>query len=173
MAELTLEAKEEIRIFLEKRERQFFIIGASGIVTILALIGGFLAYAMDDLRTRGELAARATIESIRLTEFQPELADLRAQIRETKDSFNVEARRLSALTARIDTYKDEIEELSLKAEQALEDLNKAQGSLLFADTILEIREEIMTLKASAERVPQPSSVNTTPLDQFLDQGRNP
>lgn len=147
MAELTLEVREEIRSFLETRERRLVNFGAAGLLSFLALVGGFLVYVLDDLRVRGELAARSTIESIRLTEFQPELNALRAQIRETRDDFDKESRRLAAIAITIETYKRDIEELATKAEQALEDLNKAEGSLLFADTILKIRQDIMTLEA--------------------------
>lgn len=157
MAELTAEVKEEIREFLSKERRNFFIFGSASTVTVVTLIGGFLTYVLDDIRDRSVVAANEAIASIRSNVFEPEIRKLNEAVNEARSQLSVEQRNLQTLNALVADAQVDIERLASQARTALQELEKAEGSLVFAEKMLEFNAKISRMEM------QMSSFGSSPI----------
>ncbi|UWQ74402.1 hypothetical protein [Leisingera sp. M658] len=180
ITELTAEGREEIRTFLNQERRNLFIVGSASTIAVVTLIGGFLAYVLDDIRDRSAIAAEQAVASIRTTAFDPEIRKLDDAVSEARDQLSKEQRNLQTLTALVADAQSDIERLAAQARTALEELDKAEGSLVFAEKMLEFNSKISHLERklsdfsggtalSAELPVSPSTVPAWPTDAPLSE----
>ncbi len=164
MTELTPAAREEIRLFLREERKGMYVIGGVSAITAIVTIGGFLSFALSELKTTGELAARQTIESIRVNDFDPELRRQRERIDAARTEFELEQRKLAAMTALLERSQLTVRELAERAEAALSDLNKVKGSFVFAETFSNISGKLLTVSERLGALEQALAGDTRTLE---------
>lgn len=146
MPELTPQVKEEIRDFLNQERRSLFFLGSVSTVTVVTLIGGFLSYVLSDIRDRSLVAANQAISSIRSNVFDPEIKKLNDSVNDARSQLFVEQRNLQTLNALVADAQSDIERLASQARTALQELEKAEGSLVFAEKMLEFNSKISRIE---------------------------
>lgn len=165
MTELTPAAREEIRHFLREERKGMYVIGGISAITAIVTIGGFLSFALSQLKTTGELAARQTIESIRVNTFDPELKRIRKQIDDSRTEFEQEQRKIAAMTALLERSEKTVTKLTERAAAALSNLSQVKGSFVFAETFSKMSGELLTISARLETVEQALTGDTRTLEE--------
>lgn len=137
-AQLPPEVLVQINDYLESRRRGLVIAGAASLVSIVTLIGGFLAYALSDLRDRGQLAAFQMVQSIREEVLEP----MALKNEEAQDAYAEQRAKLLVLIATAERAIAELDGMVVRARPVIEEVNKAEGSYAFADTMIEVKSTI-------------------------------
>lgn len=174
MTELTPSAKLAINEYLEVKERRLVLISASTVVTLVALIGGFLTYVVQDARSKAESAAHIQFQDYRGLTIDPLIAEIRTEFSTQRAEFQNLRSDMSASFGNFDRSRKEIDELIQRAERALEGLNKAGGSLVFAKEIIDLKAELIAVRmrqAATQQtdIKQPNGANGVQGNITLDQ----
>lgn len=146
MTELTAEAQIALNQYLEKREKRLFVISASTVVGVVALIGGFFTYLVQDARSRAETETARQFQNYRETFLDPVLEKVRKDIAFQNERFNKLNSQIRGTFGNISETTKNLEDLRMRTEAALEGLNKAGDSLVFGEAIIELRTDIMKLQ---------------------------
>lgn len=123
---------------------------------------------MDDIRDRSVVAANGAIASIRTTIFEPEIKKLNDSVSIARTQLDVEQRNLQTLSTRLSEAQLDIDRLAAQARTALEELDKAEGSLVFAEKMLEFRATITGLERRLSEFEGTTRiVDATPISEFF------
>jgi len=152
MSELTPAAREEIRYFLKEERKSVFLIGGVSLTSVVVAIGTVLSFSIDQIKLTGELAAIQTVESIRIKDFDPILLEIKKEVSEARETLEIEQRKMAALAALLESSKGAVDKLSDQAEKAVSDLNKVNGSFVFAETFSNISTKLISISDRLEKL---------------------
>ena len=161
---LTPEVRDALDAYLEHRQTKLLVGGVSTLLAILALLGGFLAWVVTDLRTRAELQATAAAEkkfAMQWEEFvQPQLQTLRDTIKVLQGGSQKalqEVKRLEFISIK---SAKEIEKWTGQARKILGELADIDKIMTLSTTLGDIREAVHRNRADLDMLRQPVAKTT-------------
>lgn len=175
MTKLTPEVREVLDEYIEKKERRVFVIGASTVVAAVALMAGFLSYVINDARTHARIQANEAFGEYRANSIDEIVEQFRSDVDEQKLAFREVEERIKEIERKVqtsltnaETFALELEAIKAEAESALDGLQKAEQSIVFAREILDLRAQLH--KMDIERGSDGSGSSSSPTATLGDLG---